>query len=272
MTSLNEFFTENPVFTVEEVDHFLRDRGGPTSSQTRKNLLQHHRKQGRIVSIRRGLYASIPPGSDPRAYPVDRFLVASRLTGDAVIAYHSALEFHGSAYSVHEARVTYLTGRSKGGAFSWRGITYQPVQQPAAVAAKGCEQLGTEEVDRRGLPVRVTTLERTLVDIFDRPALGGGWEENWRSLELISYLNIPVLLEYVRVLDNATTAAKVGLFLELHRESLGVTDEDLAQLERAAPKQPVYLERGKRESGKLIARWNLVVPQRVLRGDWEAHL
>jgi hypothetical protein len=30
----------------------------------------------------------------------------------------------------------------------------------------------------------------------------------------------------------------------------------------------MYLERGKRESGKLLARWNLVVPERVLNRPW----
>ena len=40
-----------------------------------------------------------------------------------------------------------------------------------------------ETLDRQGLPIRVTGLERTLVDVLDRPALAGGWEEAWRSWE-----------------------------------------------------------------------------------------
>ena len=34
------------------------------------------------------------------------------------------------------------------------------------------------------------------------------------------------------------------------------------------PSQPMYLERGKRETGKLLKRWNLVVPERVLNRTW----
>jgi hypothetical protein len=30
----------------------------------------------------------------------------------------------------------------------------------------------------------------------------------------------------------------------------------------------MYLERGKRESGKLLTRWNLVVPERVVNRTW----
>ena len=32
---------------------------------------------------------------------VDPYLVAAKMTEDAVLAYHTALEFHGRAYSVH---------------------------------------------------------------------------------------------------------------------------------------------------------------------------
>jgi hypothetical protein len=32
----------------------------------------------------------------------------------------------------------------------------------------------------------------------------------------------------------------------------------------------MYLERGVRERGKLLSRWNLVVPERVLNRSWDA--
>ena len=32
--------------------------------------------------------------------------------------------------------------------------------------------------------------------------------------------------------------------------------------------QPMYLERGKRESGRLLTRWNLVVPERMENRTW----
>ena len=35
-----------------------------------------------------------------------------------------------------------------------------------------------------------------------------------------------------------------------------------------APRRPMYLERGKREPGKLLSRWNLVVPERILNRGW----
>jgi predicted transcriptional regulator of viral defense system len=98
----------------------------------------------------------------------------------------------------------------------------------------------------------VTTLERTLVDVLDRPRHGGRWEEIWRSLESVEFFDVDVVTDYVFKLDSAVAVAKVGFYLEQHREELMV------------------LERGVREPGKLLSRWNLVVSERVLNRSWDA--
>ena len=73
---------------------------------------------------------------------------------------------------------------------------------------------------RSGSEMRVTGLERTLVDVLDRPDLTGSWEEIWRSLESLEFFDIEQVIEYVLLLENATTAAKVGFFLERHRNGI----------------------------------------------------
>ena len=52
-----------------------------------------------------------------------------------------------------------------------------------------------------------TSLERTLVDVLDRPDLTGSWEEIWRSLESIEFFDIEQIVEYVLLLENATLAS-----------------------------------------------------------------
>jgi predicted transcriptional regulator of viral defense system len=121
-------------------------------------------------------------------------------------------------------------------------------------------------VERLGQEVRVAGLERTLVDVCDRPDLAGGWEELWRSLETIEYFDLDVVMQYIRLLGNRTTAAKVGYYLQQHAEALGVDDRYLKRLERLCPRQPHYLDRGK--AGKLIRRWNLVIPPSLAEKSW----
>lgn len=135
--------------------------------------------------MRRGLYCVVPPCADPATSPVDAYLLASRMTDDTVLAYHTALEFRGKAYSVFE-EIQYLTGRATRPA-TFRSHRFRPVRFPKKIAASGKQLFAVNEVDRAGLSVRVTSLERTLADVLDRPDLGGGWEEIWRSLERWSF-------------------------------------------------------------------------------------
>ncbi|MHB8911048.1 MAG: hypothetical protein ACYDAA_19405 [Syntrophales bacterium] len=99
-------------------------------------------------------------------------------------------------------------------------------------------------------------------------ANSGGWEEIWRSLESVEFFDLDAVTNYVLKLDSAVTVAKVGFYLEQHREELMVEEWHLDRLREYAPSHPMYLERGKREPGKLLARWNLVVPERVLNRAW----
>lgn len=266
MSGLRTFFATHPVFTVEEFEEAVRDRR--VARQTRANLLHYHRRLGRIVPVRRGLYASVPPGVDAATFSADPHLVASRLAPDAVLGYHTALEVHGVAYSAH-TRVVFVTEGPAGGAFTWRGTEFQRVRHPAALRRAGRTAAGTGTVDRSGLSLRVTTLERTVVDVLDRLDLGGGWEEVWRSLESVEYLDLDEVVQYALLLDNATTVAKVGLLLEQRRDALSVSEGDLDLLRARAPRGRHYLDRTARERGRLVPGWNLVVPERILAGVWE---
>ncbi len=123
-------------------------------------------------------------------------------------------------------------------------------------------------MDRSGMEVRVTSLERTLVDLLNRPDLSGGWEEIWRSLESVEFFDLDKVVEYALLLGNATTAAKIGFFLEQHREPLMVEEKHLESLHGLRPRQPHYLDRDKRKSGRLVSGWNLVVPREVFERTW----
>lgn len=113
----------------------------------------------------------------------------------------------------------------------------------------------------------MTTLERTLVDVLDAPEKGGGWEEVWRSLELVEFFDLDAVLLHVRRLRSAATAGRVGFFLEQHRQALMIEDRYFEVLRKLAPKAPRYMSTA-RESGKLVSGWNLVVPDRVLNRRW----
>ncbi|MCP4647182.1 MAG: transcriptional regulator, partial [bacterium] len=96
----------------------------------------------------------------------------------------------------------------------------------------------------------------------------GSWEEIWRSLESIEFFDLDKVVSYTLLLENATTRAKVGFFLEQHRESLMVEEQHLKPLRDLRPRQPHYLNRGNRKSGMFVSEWNLVVPREVIQRTW----
>lgn len=259
------FLHTHPVFTVEEFDLHLESHGEP-GERTRERLLDYYQNARRIVRVRRGLYVTVPHEGDPDQHMVDSYLIASRVTPDAVVAYHSALSFFDRAYSVR-SEVTYAAARPRA-PFSFAGTMYRGTRFPTALLEADQEHFAVRTRDRDGLPVRVTSLERTLVDVLDRPNLAGSWEEIWRSLTAVEFFDLEVVLDYVRLLHNATTAAKVGFFLEQHAEALMVDEAHLKALRALRPSHVHYLERGQREGGRLISEWNLIVPEEIVEQTW----
>ena len=262
--SSSGFFATHPVFTHEE---YLSARGARSdrSPRTADSLLTRHVAADRILRVRRGLYASVPAGTTASAFRVDPFLLATKLAPDAAVAYHAALQFRGKAYSVwHRFRV--LT-RSHLRALSFQGSELAGVQPPRVLRELPDFGGGIETEAHAGGTVRVTTFERTLVDLLDVPDHGGGWEEIWRSLEMVEYFDLEAVVAFALTLDSAITNARVGFFLEQHRDALFVEERHLKPLREHAPRQPRYFDR-KRETGRLVKPWNLVVPERVLNRSW----
>ena len=263
--SLDLFFERNPVFTLEELDTFLitHRTGNPN---TRNSLLAYYKSQGRVFSIRRGLFATVPRLHIGSKYQIDPFLLASKLAPDATLSHHTALEIQGKAYSLTN-RVTY-TSSTKADLFSFQGMTYQRTNISPKLIEKESSEVGTITMNRLGLNITVTGFERTMVDVLSRPDLSGSWEEIWRSLESIEFFDLGLVAEYLFLLDNSTTFAKVGFFLEQHKDTLMVDEPFLQELEKQKPKSPHYIERGYRKDCILQKRWNLMVPKALILQSW----
>ena len=262
---MNDFLSQHAVFTVDELDRFLSLRGSGKAN-TRKSLLTYHRNQGKIIHVRRGLYATVPSGGDPESSPVDPYLVAAKMSEDAVLGYHTAFEFHGKAYSVYK-NLHYISAR-KSLPMKFQSHEFTRVPLPRRLQDKGKEMFGVAIHKRSGVKLRVTNLERTFVDVLDRPDLTGSWEEIWRTLESVEFFDLDQVIEYVLLLENATTAAKVGFFLEQHNETLMAGDAHLNPLRSLRPRQPHYFVRGKRKGCQWVKDWNLLIPVEILNRSW----
>jgi predicted transcriptional regulator of viral defense system len=253
------FLARHSLFTREELMAALPGR----SPATVDAHLTRWRRQGSIARVKNGVYVrqSREPWGGP-ALP-DFVALAARMAPDAAAAFHTALEAHGFAQSLFE-KLTFVTW-TRARPVSFMGRRLLPVRPRAPLRERQGGEGWVELIDRGGLEVRVTSVERTVADVLDRPSLAGGVVEVWRSLFAVPAVDPGALFDYVETLGSSTVAARVGYFLEARREELAVPASVLDLLRRLRPRQPVHFDRGL--GGRLNPQWRLIVPRELA----EAH-
>src|SRR3546814_19062174 len=106
----------------------------------------------------------------------------------------------------------------------------------------------------------MTTIERTIADLFDRYDLAGGAEELFNSLDLVARVDATALVRYARALGNATAAGALGSWLEREQKRMGVQDAALEALRPLAPAQARYAIGAKSGAGRTATGGNVNIP------------
>ena len=254
------FFSAHPVFRRAE---YATAVGRCSDDKVVTAMLTHHLRAGNIRRIARGVFASVPKHADAGKWTVDRFLAASRLRPGGVIAYHSALELHGCAYSEgHEVQVI---AHGEPGMFAANNLRCRFIRPPRGFGLPNSVTV----VDRLGLEVRLTRIERTIADSFDRYDLAGGAEELFNSLDLVARVDATALVRHARSLTNATAAGAIGFWLEREQQRLGVPDAALQSLRTLAPNQVRYALGTKSGEGRIAKGWNIILPINAVKRRFE---
>lgn len=260
-----DFFDRNPVFRYEAFKNFMQERGVQREASIRQ-LLSYYHHTGKIIHVRRLLYTVTPSPTQPS---IDSYLIAANATQDAVLGYHTALEIYDLAYT-HFNELVYLT-EIPGRGFTFQNQYYRPICQPKILINKKQIEYGIATIKRNGITVKVTDLERTIVDVLDRPDLSGGWEEVMRSLDHLVNFNTQKIIDYALLLNKASIAAKLGYFLEQLPKHLAIPEEKLNLLLPHIPKNPYYIDPSQKGKGKgeYIAKWKLIIPSYIIKRAWE---
>ncbi len=262
LATLDALLASRCLWNVEDVDQCFRRAGKPTVAY-RDRVLSELCAAGILVRVQRGLYAhaaSARRGLDPCQ-------LALWIAPDAVLAGRTALEIRiGLPKSQrHRCCIFFTRMATRGAGPCWQGVTMQPIAHPVALVREGETLMETNRVGNDdGRPLHVTTLERAFIDLLERPRLNGKWQDLLSLIGTIPALDLDRTVRYLERLGNATTAAKAGWLLERHEEQFGVSSSVLAQIQRLRPRGPHYLSRTHRESGRYLARWNLVVPPELM--------
>ncbi|MEG1912411.1 MAG: type IV toxin-antitoxin system AbiEi family antitoxin domain-containing protein [Cloacibacillus sp.] len=210
------------------------------------SLLRDYLRKGLIERVRRDFYAVI---SIETKQPIPtRYQIGSQIFADAFISHHSAFEYYGCSNQV--LYEVYVTSNSRFQDFEFDGVSY------CRVASKG------RMIPALSEGVRVTDIERTVVDSINDFEKIAGVEETVRCISLIPTLDAAKLLEALDVYDNGFLYQKCGWLLEGLRNVIDLPDDFFKECRRHISKSKKYLTR-ERRNFVLHEVWSLYAPADV---------
>lgn len=217
------------------------------SEAAAKWLCREYQKKGYIERVKRNLYVAI---SLETQQPIaSRYAIASHISDDAVVSYHSAFEFYGYANQVFYE--THVTSESRFRDFDYDGVTYRRI----------APRITTGIAETNG--VRVTTLERTVIDCINLFEKIGGLEELLRCIALIPALDESVLADCLGEYGSGFLYQKTGYILSTFADSLGISDKFFELCKANLPKGKSYLS-GNTQGFVWHNEWKLYAPKNLV--------
>src|SRR5262245_54152187 len=151
----NAFFETHPVFRLEEFAQFMRNAGTKRAASW-WGLLSYHCKSGRLVRIRKSVFAAKPISVTAEEFWIDPYLVAGKASADAVLSHHTALELHNLAYTTFET-LTFITSQAIK-PFTYEGQRFRSVSIPKALIINDQITTNILSVQRQGISIKITDL------------------------------------------------------------------------------------------------------------------
>ena len=235
-------------FTVQEAATALS-----FSIPRTQRFLAYLADRGWLVRIRRGLYAAISlDAAEPGEWRADPWVVAAKLYGPSFyIGGWTACEHWALTEQIFRETVVFTTRRVRRRDVEIQGFPFRVKR-----AASG-KFFGTKTVWRSQSRIQVSDPSRTVADILDDPALGGGIRHVAEVLETYlggEHRNDALIVEYIGRIGNRSAYKRLGYLLE----ALAVTSPALLKACRDGVSAGVsLLDPAMPARGHILRRWNL---------------
>ncbi len=238
------------VFTIQDIKKILN-----ISLAHARNIASDMVKKNATERVKPGLFVRIPESVilDKQQYTEDAILIAAKSTKKAFLSHYTALTIHGLAerYTT-QIFVTTLTHK--------RNIKYHKVEiKYITIIPK--KFFGYKTITYSNEHIQISDLERTIIDIINKPKHAGGWIEIINCLKNIDEINYKKLLLYIKKFNNKTTARKTGYILD-KLDNLNPPQPIIEEMKRVSGSNNLYFDATKK--GKYDKKWNLIIPEHIL--------
>lgn len=223
-----------------------------------RRLLSYLANRGWLTRVKRGLYITVPlDASHPGDWREDTWIVAAKSFSPCYIGGWTACEHWGLTEQIFR-HVVVFTGRTV------RRRRTEIQGTPFLIRTVRKELLfGTRWVWRGKVRVEVSDPSRTLVDLLNDPAVGGGIGHTAEILAAYftgEFRDEKRLVEYALRFGNRTIFKRLGYLLE----AMGIGEETfLRSLRKHVSKGLSSLDPSIDSRGKIVKRWNLRVNARI---------
>lgn len=237
------------VFTFEDAMRVMGLSRAGTSS-----ALSRWQTQGLVKSVRRNLYVAINPvSSTPIA---DKYEICGHISSSSYVGWHTALEFHGVAHQPFYN--AFVGSRTRFTAFQFEKILFEYCATPF----EPIEENGI--IRPIGNPyVKVSDLERTIIDCCHRIDRAGGPEELLHCMESVVFLDEAKLNKYLALYHNINLYQKVGFILEQSQQFHHVSDSFIEMCRAKGALHTQHLT-STGDSNSYVHRWKLYIPKHCL--------
>jgi len=243
-------FYQKKLFTLKEATKIIKNY------QVCKNTLKRLISKNQIKRIRNRIYYIVPL-DNPDFYP-NHIEIASNITQDATIACTSAL----TARSLWQAEDTLFLLGSYAKTIRIKETTYKILENPY--------NFGFEEIEYNTgystIDLKITDIERTIIDCLRTksiPFVDLQKILKERNLEI----SIKKMIKYLEKYKKPILYNKVGLILDMSKDNLKISENDLTDIRKKLSKKTFYLkEKGLRlikPKYKYYNKWNIMIPEKV---------
>lgn len=222
------------------------------NKKTADSFLNRYKLKGLILSVKKNLYVAISPETmAPAATP---FEIASCINEHSYVSHHSAFTYYGMANQV--STQLYVSSQNRFNNIEFNGTSYVYVHHNI--------NSGIVSPTPR---VRITDLDRTILDSIKDFTKIGGLEELLRCLLMVTFVDKTKLLSYLAEYKNQFLYQKTGYILSHYREEMKLSSEffDECRKNIVQSKRYLYPELKKDKSASYSREWGLCIPADLLK-------
>lgn len=240
MVGYNELSKLN-VFSLTDVEKIIQNE------KSAHSLVLRLISKGMVKKIRKNIYSCVNPATG--GIIATRFHIGSAINETAYISHHSAFEYHGMANQVFYE--IYVSSDIRFNDFEFDGVKYKYIS--SKVRAGVIESKNTEGV-------KVTDLERTVIDSIKDFEKIGGFEELLNCLSSIHYLNEEKLIKYLDQYNIKGLYQKTGFLLEHYMTEMQLSNDFIDYCMRKVGKSTRYLLKDNTNDITYLSKWKLIIP------------